>query len=79
MTQECVWEPISTAPDDGTPVLVFHSDWEVMQVGIYYEETNTWQQPNGDLLQTPLYWQALPLPPHELSSGCPSGENRKAG
>ena len=71
MTQRCAWEPIGTVPDDGTPVLVFHSDWEVMQVGIYYEETNTWQQPNGDLLQTPLYWQALPLPPRELSNGCP--------
>src|SRR5215212_4357900 len=55
MTQQCSWAPISTAPEDGTPVLVFHSDWEVMQVGIYYEETNTWQQPNGDLLKTPLY------------------------
>jgi hypothetical protein len=63
MMRQCAWAPISTAPEDGTPVLVFHPDWEVIQVGIHDEETNTWQQPSGDLLETPFYWQALPAPP----------------
>ncbi|GEP07923.1 hypothetical protein MOX02_59610 [Methylobacterium oxalidis] len=54
------WQPIQTAPRDGTAVLVFHAAWDVLQVAICYGEVGRWQQPSGDLLQTPMYWMALP-------------------
>ncbi|ACA17771.1 hypothetical protein M446_3381 [Methylobacterium sp. 4-46] len=63
MSSCCEWQPISTAPRDGRPLLVFHTAWDLMQVGVCYGETQPWQQPSGDLLQTPMYWMALPRPP----------------
>lgn len=63
MPPRCEWQPIETAPRDGTAVLVFHADWDLLQVGLYYGESHTWQQPSGDLLRTPMYWMSLPSPP----------------
>ena len=66
MTAPCEWQPIGTAPRNGTPVLLFHRAWDVLKVGIRYGETDGWQQPCGDLLlQMPTHWMRLPPPPHE--------------
>jgi len=66
MTTQCQWQPIETAPRNGTAVLLFHPAWDVLQVGIHYDETSSWQNPCGDLLRTPTHWMALPPPPHAL-------------
>ena len=65
MTAHCEWQPIDTAPCDGTPVLLFHPAWDVLKVGIRYDETNRWQQPCGDLLRPPTHWMRLPPSPRE--------------
>lgn len=59
------WESIQTAPRDGTAVLLFHPVWDTVQVGMHYENSLAWQQPNGDLLPTPTHWTSLPPLPSE--------------
>ena len=59
------WQPIDTAPCDGTAVLLFHPAWDTLQVGVHYDEVNAWQDPCGDLLRTPTHWMKLPPPPQE--------------
>ena len=64
MQFESDWQTIETAPQDGTAILVFHPAWDTCQVGMRYEETRVWQQPNGDVLKLPTHWMPLPtLPP----------------
>jgi len=63
MTACCEWQPINTAPRDGTAVLLFHPAWDMLQVGVCYDKANRWQQPCGDLLRTPTQWMRLPHPP----------------
>jgi hypothetical protein len=67
-SQSTPWQPISTAPQDGTAVLLFHPLWELMQVGLFDEDTRAWQGCNGDLLhRTPTHWMSLPLPPVQIT------------
>jgi hypothetical protein len=59
--QAPIWQSIATAPRDGTPVLLFHPAWDMLQVGLHDGGTDLWQQPCGDLLpQTPTHWTMLP-------------------
>jgi hypothetical protein len=57
------WQRIETARRDGIAVLLFHPKWDVLQVGIHYENTEAWQTPCGDLLPKPTHWMRLPRPP----------------
>jgi hypothetical protein len=62
------WQEIDTAPDDGTPILVFHPAWDTMQIAMRYPEHRLWQEPNGDVLRAPpINW--MPLPPAPNGSG----------
>ena len=63
MNSRCEWQPIETAPADGSAVLLFHPAWDTIQVGMRYPETMRWQQPCGDLLRKPTHWMALPPTP----------------
>ena len=65
MRARCEWQPIDTAPQDGTPVLLFHPAWDVPRIGIRYDETSSWQQPCGDLLRMPTHWMRLPPLPRD--------------
>ena len=47
----------------GRPVLVFHPDWDTLDVGMFNPEIVCWQQRTGDLLDTPTHWMPLPPPP----------------
>jgi hypothetical protein len=78
MVEHADWQLIETAPCDGTPVLLFHPAWEMCEVGICYGEPWVWQQANGDLLETPTHWTALPEPPEVTVTGF-SGQDGNPG
>ena len=58
-----IWRKIDTAPRDGTALLVFHPDWDMLQVGIFDVGTSRWQEPGGDLIDSPAFWTKLPPGP----------------
>src|SRR3954471_18046675 len=47
----CQWQPIESAPANGTAVLLFHPSWDIPRVGLRFRKTGKWQQPDGDLLR----------------------------
>lgn len=72
------WQPIETAPKDGTRVLLCDADgyiacaswdsyWQWIERGSDYA-TEVWGA--GEL--KPTYWQPLPAPPTGLASSTPS-------
>lgn len=63
MASPCAWQPIDTAPHDGTALLLFHPEWDTLLVGLHYAETAGWQSSCGDLLDEPTHWMPLPPPP----------------
>ncbi len=60
----CAWQPIDTAPRDGTAVLLFSPAWDMFEVGVYDAAVRRWQQRTGDLIDSPTRWMPLPPPPH---------------
>lgn len=58
------WQPISTAPKDGTEILLFSNYGRI--VGYYYEEQQEFvSNLNECIYVRPTYWQPLPLPPKD--------------
>ncbi len=77
MIEDVEWQPIQTAPQDGTPVLLFHPAWDMLTVGVHDYECGLWQQRDGDLLKTPTHWMALPQPPQlDTTPPVPSRQDR---
>lgn len=76
------WQPIETAPKDGTPVLLWVGslwttgrwsgwNWEVLETGIGYESDPV-------LPDDPTHWQPLPLGPNgEIAAAPPPPEPLK--
>ena len=65
------WQPISSAPA-GVAVLVYRPEWDTVRVAIGDADTGVWQEPNGDLVETPIWWQPAP----ELSPALDDPEAR---
>ncbi len=80
---EARWQPIETAPKDGTEILGFHPEWIYCEFSprgvrscIYDGElwhSSTWRDDDSDILnhcsgQAPLLWQPLPPPPQNLAA-----------
>jgi hypothetical protein len=60
------WQDISTAPKDGTRVLLWTAEWETPQAGAMYGMK--WAccsdvADRGGWLHPPTDWQPLPSPP----------------
>jgi hypothetical protein len=64
------WEPIETAPKDGTQILVYCGDvWAVVYWWDGYggvwrvaADVNGWNE-SDELSSTPTHWMSLPEPP----------------
>lgn len=66
------WQPIETAPKDGTPILTYHPDWEPAEqivVLVWSESCGEWMSP----IDTESYyfdlgtcWMPLPEPPVQV-------------
>lgn len=69
------WQPIETAPKDGTVVLVWPIDWQCSATGSpntdmwicqWSDFYNRWVEAAGEEYfgpQTPTHWAPLPEPP----------------
>lgn len=58
------WQPIETAPKDGTEILA--GDYDAMEIVNWDEVEGIWKDRNGDYFW-PAYWQPLPEPPEAQS------------
>ena len=65
------WQPIETAPKDGTLVLVWDEDTGGAFAAQFLVEVTGWGNPgewmdwHGMRLLQPTHWMPLPDPPHE--------------
>ncbi len=59
------WQPIKTAPKDGTRVILFRPDWiESMVTGYWNKDFDDWFIPyNGSPFLSPTHWMPLPEAP----------------
>jgi hypothetical protein len=55
------WQPIESAPKDGTRILVCAPGWEIAKVTHYHPQS--WQWANR---HKPTLWQPLPAPPSRI-------------
>lgn len=75
------WQPIETAPRDGTPVLIYgplevFDNSRPAQIGVACccEATGFWICASGnDAIYQPTHWRPLPPQPQDISSG--TGKN----
>lgn len=59
------WQPIETAPKDGTAVLTYSGepDAHEMNVSFWGRQNGRWISANPHM-STPTHWMHLPSPPH---------------
>jgi hypothetical protein len=59
------WQPMETAPKDGTRVLLWSEEWTAACTGQYYGEPRGWGvfYDVGMFKHQPTHWQPLPEPP----------------
>jgi len=67
-----MWQPIETAPKDGTEILAYYGQEGRGQILILAWDENWWGPGNGDWVlngekdyATPTHWMPLPAPPIE--------------
>ena len=59
------WQPIETAPKDGTRVLLFHHLWQAASTGQFYGSRQGWKLDSTlpPFTMQPIRWRHLPSPP----------------
>lgn len=72
------WQPIETAPRDGTEILIYlGSPWAAVEKAQWYEPWRNWQKENIDWSENPkeqfgigsaipTHWMPLPAPPEQV-------------
>jgi len=69
MDRSTDWQPIETAPKDGTRILLFHPDrHEELQImiGKWHAGHELWEN-EGVFSCGMTHWKPLPLPPNHLA------------
>ena len=58
------WQPIATAPKDGTEVILYDPAWTRATTGIWDEHAGFWCYGDDYWFKAkPTHWQPLPEPP----------------
>lgn len=68
------WQPIETAPKDGTPVILYlRAPWSRVEMAQWYEPWKSWQANIYEMIEgdevlgigsaIPTHWMLLPAPP----------------
>jgi len=59
------WQPIETAPNDGTRVIVWHEHFTAPCSARYYSPSSEWMMYYGgsSFKRQPTHWMPLPAPP----------------
>ena len=57
------WQPIETAPKDGTRVILFVKCGDQCVAG-WNDDFDMWQLVGDQFTRTPTHWMPLPEPPH---------------
>ena len=71
------WQPIETAPMDGTRVLVFRMCWqESAAVCWFNRDTDEWIPVGGVMFCEPTHWMPLPPAPAASASAPTTGSRR---
>jgi hypothetical protein len=65
------WQPIETAPMNGTDVLLYEKGSLRAVMGYWYEDPNnrglsSWWVEGGQCTASPTHWMPLPNPPEEV-------------
>jgi hypothetical protein len=60
---ESEWQPIETAPRDGTWVLCMWEEDETPYVAALMYDCDRWYDADGDDYLDPTHWRPLPAPP----------------
>ena len=60
------WQPIETAPRDGSEILLWDKEFEACAVGYFFEPFAQWVAFPGCTEEVnPTHWMPLPQPPEE--------------
>ena len=61
------WQPIETAPKDGTEILLWDKEFEAYAVGYFLKPLAQWTAFPGGIMDdvSPSHWMPLPEPPEE--------------
>lgn len=54
------WEPIKTAPKDGTRILMVSAPWNTVRIAWFDEPHDSWTYSS---VHEPTHWMPLPDPP----------------
>lgn len=68
------WQPIETAPKDGTPILCFTPDEQfspITGIDVLWFENGDWLYNANIVLDPPTHWMPLPPPPTQAEEGKP--------
>jgi hypothetical protein len=60
------WQPIETAPKDGTEILVWRKGWLYPHNALWqeFDEGGSFENPfTDDFMDPPSHWMPLPAPP----------------
>lgn len=59
------WQPIETAPKDGTWILIWGDRWDCEQPDVGSWDDDDWRDDEGAVLAFATHWMPLPTPPSQ--------------
>ena len=69
MTSTQTWQPIETAPRDGTRILAWRPNWKESQAVVYWNsDFQDWETCLGTVFHDCTKWMPLPPPPSETDA-----------